>query len=206
MPATSILHSPRECPVVKSLLTREILPFLAMFATLIVATTVIDGLLHRFDLIWIGRYLGIPGVLLILCSFAYSLRKRRIIALGNPRTLLHLHIALTWIGALMILVHAGIHVYSILPWLALAAMLINVISGMTGMYLLGRSRRFIESKRQRYREQGLSAESIDGKLFRDATAFELMKKWREIHLPITLVFAVLGVAHIFSILLFWQWR
>ena len=190
----------------RSLLLREVTPFLTMFVALIVATTIVDGLLHLFDLIWIGRYLGIPGSIIILLSFAYSLRKRKIITFGNPKRLLNLHIALTWTGALMILVHAGIHVYAVLPWLALIAMLINVISGMTGMYLLGRSRRFLESKRQDYKGQGISDEAIEKKLFWDATAYGLMKRWREIHLPITVVFAVLSIAHILSIFLFWQWR
>lgn len=190
----------------RSLLLKEVAPFLAMFVALIVATTIVDGLLHLFDLIWIGRYLGIPGVIVILFSFTYSLRKRKFITFGNPKKLLNLHIALTWIGVLMILIHAGIHVYAVLPWLALIAMLINVISGMTGMYLMGRSRRFLESKRERYLEQGLSNEDIEKKLFWDATAYGLMKRWRVIHLPITLVFAVLSIAHILSIFLFWQWR
>ena len=190
----------------RSLLLKEVAPFLAMFVALIVATTIVDGLLHLFDLIWVGRYLGIPGIIIILLSFTYSLRKRKIITFGNPKRLLNLHIALTWVGALMILVHAGIHVYAVLPWLALIAMLINVISGMTGMYLLGRSRRFLEFKREDYKEKGLTDEAIEKKLFRDATAYGLMKRWREIHLPITLVFAVLSIAHIFSIFLFWQWR
>ena len=190
----------------RSLLLKEVTPFLSMFVALIVATTIVDGLLHLFDLIWVGRYLGIPGIIFILLSFAYSLRKRKFISFGNPKRLLNLHIALTWSGALMILVHAGIHVYAVLPWLALVAMLINVISGMTGMYLLGRSRRFLESRREDYRQKGLTEEAIEKKMFRDATTFGLMKRWREIHLPITLVFAALSIAHIFSIFLFWQWR
>jgi hypothetical protein len=33
-----------------------------------------------------------------------------------------------------------------------------------------------------------------------------MKKWRAVHLPITLAFAVLGITHILSILLFWEWK
>jgi len=33
-----------------------------------------------------------------------------------------------------------------------------------------------------------------------------MKQWRRVHLPITLAFAVLGITHILSILLFWQWK
>lgn len=190
----------------KSLFLKEVTPFLAMFAALIVTTTVIDALLHHYQLIWMGRYLGIPGTFFILLSFIYSLRKRKFIAFGNPRRFLMLHIALTWVGSLMILVHAGIHVYAVLPWLALFAMLINVISGMTGMFLLGRSRRYLSTKQAHYKEQGLSEDEVEKKLFWDATMFDLMKKWREIHLPITLAFALLSISHILSIFLFWQWR
>ena len=189
----------------RSLISKEVLPFLAIFGSLIIATVIIDFLLHQFDLMWIGRWLGIPGTLLILSSFFYSMRKRKIIHFGKPKTLLTLHETLTWMGALMILVHAGIHVYAILPWLALIAMLVNVISGMTGKYLLERSRRFLAEKKDSYLKQGLSEEAIDKQLFWDATTYDLMKKWRTVHLPITLAFAVLGITHILSILLFWEW-
>jgi len=190
----------------RSLISKEILPFLGMFASLLIATIVTDFLLHQFGLVWIGRWLGIPGTLFILLSFIYSLRKRKIIHIGKPKTLLTLHKTLTWVGALMILVHAGIHIYAILPWLALIAMLINLISGMTGQFLLDRSRRFISEKKRTYETQGLPEQEIEKQLFWDATAFDLMKKWRAVHLPITLAFVVLGLSHIFSIILFWQWK
>lgn len=190
----------------RSLIRKEVVPFVVMFGSLLVATIIIDALLHQYGLAWIGRYLGIPGIILILLSFLYSLRKRKRITFGKPRTLLTLHETLTWMGALMILVHAGIHVYAFLPWLALIAMLVNVLSGMTGKYLLDRSRRFIADKRAAYVQQGLSEEEIERKLFWDATAFDVMKKWRTVHLPITLAFAVLGLTHILSIFLFWQWK
>ncbi|MCW8826030.1 MAG: hypothetical protein OQK78_06365 [Gammaproteobacteria bacterium] len=190
----------------RSLIRKEVIPFLKIFGALILATIITDAMLHQFGLVWIGRWLGIPGTLLILLSFLYSMRKRKKISFGKPKTLLTLHETLTWIGALMILVHAGIHIYTILPWLALAAMLVNVISGMTGKYLLDRSRRFMADKRETYSQQGLSDEAVEKQLFWDATTFDLMKKWRAVHLPITLAFAVLGIAHILSIFLFWQWR
>jgi hypothetical protein len=182
------------------------LPFFVLFVGLILGALIIDWLLHQFDLVWIGRWLGIPGTLLILSSFLYSLRKRKKIGFGKPKNLLTLHETLTWVGALMILVHAGIHIYAILPWLALTAMLVNVISGMTGKYLLDSSRRLLADKRQHYREQGLSDEVIEQRLFWDATTVDAMKQWRVVHLPITLAFAVLGLSHILSILLFWQWQ
>ena len=190
----------------RSLLRKEVIPFVMMFGALILATIITDTLLHQFDLVWIGRWLGIPGTILILLSFFYSMRKRKMISFGKPKTLLILHETLTWLGALMILVHAGIHIYTILPWLALFAMLVNVISGMTGKYLLDRSRRFLTVKKETYSQQGLSEEVIEKKLFWDATTFDLMKKWRVVHLPISLAFAVLAITHILSIFLFWEWK
>lgn len=190
----------------RSLISKEVIPFLLMFGTLILATIVSDALLHHFDLVWVGRYLGIPGTLLILLSLFYSMRKRKLVSFGRPKTLLMLHETLAWLGALMILVHAGIHVYAILPWLALIAMLVNVLSGMTGKFLLERSRRFVAEKKAAYANQGMPEEEVEKRLFWDATTFDLMKKWRAVHLPITLAFAVLGVTHILSIFLFWQWK
>ncbi len=190
----------------RSLISKEVVPFLKLFGVLILTTVITDALLHLFDMVWVGRWLGIPGVILILLSFFYSMRKRKMISSGNPKILLILHETLTWMGALMIMVHAGIHIYTILPWLALIAMLVNVISGMTGKYLLDRSRRFLAEKKEVYLQQGLSEAEIEKKLFWDATTFDLMKKWRAVHLPITLAFAVLGITHILSIFLFWQWK
>ncbi|MFK5986372.1 MAG: hypothetical protein QM479_13245 [Pseudomonadota bacterium] len=189
----------------QSLIHKEVLPFLGMFAGLILATIIIDMLLHQFELVWIGRYLGIPGTIMIILSFFYSMRKRKLISFGKPKMLLILHETFTWLGALMILVHAGIHIYTIIPWLALTAMLINVISGMTGKYLLDRSRHFLSAKKELYLQQGLSQQSIEKKLFWDATTFDLMKKWRTVHLPISLAFVVLSLSHIISIFLFWEW-
>jgi hypothetical protein len=134
------------------------------------------------------------------------MRKRKLINVGKPKILLILHEILTWLGALMILVHAGVHVYTILPWLALIAMLVNVISGMTGKYLLDRSRCFMTEKKASYAQRGLTGEAVEKKLFWDATTLDVMKNWRAVHLPITLVFAVLGITHILSIFLFWEWQ
>ena len=70
--------------------------------------------------------------------------------------------------------------FRVLPWLALVAMLVNVISGMTGKYLLDRSRRFLAEKKDAYVARGLSGEAIEKEMFWDATAVDLMKKWRAV--------------------------
>ena len=56
------------------------------------------------------------------------------------------------------------------------------------------------------REQGLSAEELEERLYRDSLTFDVIKQWRAVHLPITLAFAVLATAHIVAIFLFWGWK
>ena len=188
------------------LISREVLPFLLSFAVLALAALLFDGLLHLFDAVWIGRWLGIPGTLLIVASFGYSLRKRGLIRVGQPARLLLLHQRMAWLGSLLVLVHAGIHFNAILAWLAVWAMLIDVASGMTGKFLLQRSRRRLDEARQRMLQQGIGAEELEERLYRDSLTFDMMKQWRAVHLPITLVFAVLATAHIVATFLFWGWQ
>ena len=187
------------------ILRREVIPFYLSLAALVLATLLVDAALHSADVAWIGRYLGIPGVLLIIGSFGYSLRKRKLITAGKPVVLLRWHERMAWAGALLVLVHAGIHFDAILGWLAVAAMLVNVASGLTGKYLLQRSRTRLEETRQRLRIEGLTAEQLDERLYWDSLTFDAVKSWRAVHFPITLAFAVLGVAHIVAIFLFWGW-
>lgn len=189
-----------------SLLNREVVPFLLILLGLSVATLAGDYALHAFNLVWIGRYLGIPGTLLIVLSFGYSMRKRKLIRSGNPRTLLTVHETFTLLGAAMVMVHAGVHFNTILPWLALAAMLLNVFSGLIGKFLLDRSRRHVAARRRDYSLKGMSKAETEKELFWDAVTFDLMAKWRAVHFPITLVFVVLSLGHILSIFLFWNWR
>ncbi|MFZ3083695.1 hypothetical protein [Rhodoferax ferrireducens] len=188
------------------LIRREVLPFLLSLGTLALATVLIDALLHLANIAWIGRYLGIPGTLLILGSFGYSLRKRRLIKAGRPLQLLRWHERMAWLGSLLVLVHAGIHFNSILAWLAVVAMLINVTSGLTGKFLLDRSRRRLEEARQRMRQHGMAADELDEHLYWDSLTFDAVKQWRSVHFPITLAFAVLALAHIMAVFLFWGWK
>lgn len=193
-------------PLPARLWRREVLPFTGLFAGLALLTLALDGVLHALDLLWVGRWLGIPGILLILASTAYSLRKRKLIRKGQPAQLLRWHEALAWLGSLLVLVHAGVHFNAILGWLAVIAMLVTVASGLTGKFLLDRSRRRIEAARQRMRERGLSAAELEERLYWDSLTFDAVKQWRVVHFPITLAFAVLATAHVVAIFLFWGWK
>lgn len=189
-----------------SLWRRHILPFTLLLGLLAAGTLAGDYLLHRLNLAWVGRYLGIPGTILIIGSLVYSLRKRKFIASGNPRTLLSLHEFTAWLGSLMVLLHAGIHFNAILPWLATVAMGVNVISGMVGKLLLDRSRRHVQGQREHFQLRGLSRPEVEQAVFWDAVALDAMTRWRKVHIPIFVAFAALSLGHIVSIFLFWGWR
>lgn len=188
------------------LISHEVLPFAASLLALAGFALLIDAALHYFDQVWVGRWLGIPGLALILSSFAYSLRKRKITTKGNPLVLLRRHERMAWAGSLLVLVHAGIHFNAILAWLALLAMLINVASGLTGKYLLARARQRLTDARARLTAQGMNAAEMDDRLHRDSLTYDLVRKWRVVHVPITLAFGVLATAHLVATALFWDWQ
>ncbi len=191
----------------KSSLWREhVLPFTLLLGLLAAATLAGDYLLHRLNLVWVGRYLGIPGTLLIIGSLYYSARKRKWVTSGNPKSLLKLHEFGTWLGSLMVLIHAGIHFNALLPWLATVAMGVNVISGMVGKMLLNQSRQHVQGERERFQLRGLSKTEVEQAVFWDSVALGAMAQWRKVHIPIFIVFAALALGHIFSIFLFWGWK
>lgn len=188
-----------------SLWRGHVLPFTVLLGVLAAATLAGDYVLHRFQLVWVGRYIGIVGTLLIIGSMAYSLRKRKLMSSGDPKTLLTLHELGAWLGSLLVLIHAGIHFNAILPWLATVAMGVNVISGMVGKMLLQRSRQHLQGQRDSFALRGLSKAEVEKAVFWDAVTLGAMAQWRKVHIPIFVVFVVLALGHIFSIFLFWGW-
>lgn len=188
------------------LVSREVLPFYLALLMLGGGALLLDALLHLLDVVWIGRWLGIPGTLLILGSFGYSLARRKWIRVASPAGLLRLHERMAWAGSLLILVHAGIHFNAILAWLAVWAMLINIASGLTGKFLMQRARLRLEETRARLRAQGLSEAALDESLHWDSLTFDIVRRWRVVHYPVTLAFAVLALAHILAVFWHWSWR
>lgn len=188
-----------------SLWRQHVLPFTLLLGALAITALAGDFFLHRLNMVWVGRYLGIPGTLLIIGSLVYSLRKRKLITSGNPRSLLTFHEFTAWLGSLMVLIHSGIHFNAILPWLATIAMGVNVISGLVGKLLLDRSRRHVQGERESYQLRGLSRPEVEQAVFWDAVSLDAMTQWRKVHIPIFIAFAVLAIGHIVSIFLFWGW-
>jgi len=189
----------------KSVWLTVVIPYGAVLAALLAATVTADLALHKARLVWVGRYLGIPGTILIVASFLYSLRKRDIILLGSLKRYLALHEVLSWLGALMVLVHCGTHVNGILAWLAALSLVVAVVSGLTGRHLLKRSLKQLSSRRESMLRQGISETETLKRLVWDALAVDAMRRWRAVHLPITLAFCVLTGSHILAALFLGTW-
>jgi hypothetical protein len=99
-------------------------------------------------------------------------------------------------------VHAGIHLHALLPWAALLAMLVAVASGVTGRTLLAGARRQVAGRQKNLRERGLTEDEIERALFLDSLTVRAMEKWRTVHIPLTLNFAILSLVHVATALLF----
>ncbi len=184
---------------------RKILPFVIIYVALIASAASIHFYMHNSGLKWMLRYLGIAGTGLIIFSFVYSLRKRKVINFGKAKTLLQVHELLAWTGSLLILLHAGFEFDAVIPRMAVFAMLIVVASGLTGKYLLKQARESIKEKRIELKAKNLSDEEIEKELFALSLIADKMQMWRSVHIPLTVIFAVFALLHIITILLFWIW-
>lgn len=186
----------------QSLFSKYFSPFIQWFGLMVLLAIVIDYFLHRMNLVPVGRYLGVVGTLFLLISFVYSLRKRKIIESGSPKNLLLFHEYMSWVGSILLLVHAGIHFNAVLPWLAVFMMLVVVASGLVGKFLLKKAGESLKERKKFLMDSGLSSEDAEKNLFFDSLTVDMMKKWRVVHLPMTLIFGVLSLLHILTVIMF----
>ena len=183
----------------------KIIPSVLIYGSLIAAAMAVDVVLHLARLFSVGRYLGIAGTFVIVASFLYSLRKRKIVGFGAPKRLLQAHELLGWLGALMILVHGGIHFNAFLPWLALIAMMVVVASGLTGKFLLQGARESLRVRAADLLGTGLEPADLERELLAHSLLVDTMKHWRKVHMPLTMVFTGLATIHVVATLFLWRW-
>ncbi len=185
--------------------TREAIWDIAFFILIVLSALAVDWGLHRSGQLHWGRYFGYVGTMMLIVSFLHSARKRKWIQRGRAPFFLRLHEVLSGLGAMLILVHGGIHFNALLPWLTMASMLVAVASGLTGKYLLKKSRIIVSGKKQALLDRGLSDEEMENHLYWDSLVVDLMKRWRTVHIPITILFAVSTILHVTTVLIFWRW-
>lgn len=183
----------------------SLFPSLRLFLGLLAGAMLADAALHALKLAWVGRYCGVAGSALLVLSFLYSLRKRKVLLAGSPKGLLKLHETLGWVGALVLLVHGGIHFHALIPWLAMLAMLVVAASGLTGRFLLEEARASLREREEELRRCGLPPAEVETELLGHFLLVGTMKQWQRVHMPLTMVFLALALLHVSVTMLFWKW-
>ncbi len=149
-----------------------------------------------------GHVVGWAGLALILLVFAYPIRKRFAKDRRWPKGWFQVHKVLGVFGPLLILVHSGAHFHALIPVLALIAMGLVVLSGITGQVLHHLALRTLNEQRRELAHEGLPEAEIQSRLHDLAGREETFRIWQCIHAPLTATFVILMIMHVAGALYF----
>lgn len=189
-------------PLSRRLTTIVVLMVAAVAAALLVEAFLSIGSPSPFAHTRQGHLMGWIGLGIILLVFVYPIKKRLSRNHRWPRGWFQVHMVAGVIGPLLILLHSGAHVHALVPLLALAAMVVIVVSGIVGQGVHYLALRTLNDRRRQLHEEGLGSDEIDLRLHRMAAQEEAFRLWQSIHAPMTLLFLVLTAMHVIGALYF----
>ena len=180
---------------------------------LLMLTVWLGFLLHRsprFAGSLSGGVLGVSGTILMLVPLAayivvkrVQIIKRRVTGWMSMRTLLTVHIYTALLGSILVLLHTG-HKFDSPLGMALTAMvLLVVLSGFIGRYLMSHINRGLREKQQMLRElqlgfkqmsQDFAHQNVENKSIRSATdrPWNWLSGWSQTEDSVSSVSAVAG--------------
>lgn len=189
-------------PLSRRLTTIVVLMVAAVAAALLVEAFLSIGSPSPFAHTRQGHLMGWIGLGIILLVFVYPIKKRLSRNHRWPRGWFQVHMVAGVLGPLLILLHSGAHVHALVPLLALAAMVVVVVSGIVGQGVHYLALRTLNDRRRQLHEEGLGSDEIDLRLHRMAAQEEAFRLWQSIHAPMTLLFLVLTAMHVIGALYF----
>ena len=68
------------------------------------------------------------------------------------------------------------------------------------------AQRWLKEARTDLSEHGVTQEQVATQLYWESMTVDLVRQWRKVHVPITMTFGVLALAHIIAVFLFWGWQ
>jgi hypothetical protein len=173
----------------------------ALVLASIVGAYAVERRLQHFAGTALGHAIGVLGATLLLVVFFYPVRKY-FLRRGSITEWLAWHMVLGIVGPLLVLMHGAFHFHALLPLLASLAMVLNVLSGLVGRYLVADSRRALRALEQQLRDQGLPAQEREQELFARASSVRAMAQWRMVHYPLAAILLTLMVFHVVAALYF----
>lgn len=152
-----------------------------------------------------AHVVGWAGLGLIGWTFVYPVRRRRHPNQVWPKTWFRVHMICGLAGPGIILVHSGAHFHAWVPILALAAMILVVMSGITGQAIHYLAFRTLYERRHTLAGEGVSEEVIDARLHDLALQEETLRWWKCLHGPLTWSFVALTLLHVGGAYYFGGW-
>lgn len=149
-----------------------------------------------------GHITGWIGLAVILLVFVYPVRRRLAKNRTWPRGWFQVHMVAGVVGPLLIVLHSGVHLHALVPVLAMVAMGIVALSGISGEAVHYLALRTLNEERRQLVRQGVSPEEAAVRLQDVASREETFRMWQLIHAPMTLMFMVLVVVHVIGALYF----
>jgi len=182
-------------------ISKKPLVLTALVLACIVGAYAVERRLQHFAGTALGHAIGVLGGCLLLVVFLYPVRKY-FLRRGSITEWLGWHMLLGIVGPLLVLMHGAFHFHALLPLLASLAMVLSVLSGLVGRYLVVDSRKALRELEQQLQAQGLSDKEREQELFRRASSVRAMTQWRMVHYPIAAILLTLMVFHVISALYF----
>ncbi|MDH4194818.1 MAG: hypothetical protein OEY80_03825 [Nitrospirota bacterium] len=150
----------------------------------------------------VAHLVGWMGLVFIGFTFVYPVKRWMDPNQVWSQRWFQAHIVFGIVGPLVIFVHAGVHFHAWVPILALIAMVLVVMSGITGQALHYLAFRTLYERRHESAFEGMTEEAIDAHLHDLALQEETLRWWKCLHGPLTWAFVSLTLLHIGGVLYF----
>lgn len=150
----------------------------------------------------VAHLVGWTGLVFIGLTFVYPVKRWMYPNQVWSQRWFQVHIVFGIVGPLVIFVHAGVHFHAWVPILALIAMVLVVMSGVTGQALHYLAFRTLYERRHEPAFEGMTEEAIDAHLHDLALQEETLRRWKCLHGPLTWSFVSLTLLHIGGVLYF----
>ena len=190
-----------------AILSRRISLLLGMIVLIILGAFILERYLtttpgRPFGHTQWAHLVGWAGLGFIGLTFVYPYKRWRHPNQVWPKRWFQIHIICGLIGPGIIFVHSGAHFHARVPILALIAMVLVVMSGITGQAVHYLVFRRLYQQRHDLASQGLSEQAVEGQLHDLALEEETFRWWKCVHGPLTWSFVILTLLHVGGALFF----
>jgi len=153
----------------------------------------------------IAHFVGWIGLAFIGLTFVYPFKRWRHPNQVWPHRWFQVHMIFGLIGPGIIFIHSGAHFHAWVPIMSVIAMMLVVMSGITGQALHYVAFRHLYEQRHELAAQGMAEENIEAHLHELALEEEVLRWWKCFHWPLTWTFVGFTLLHIGGILYFGGW-